>query len=67
MQYLFVLNNESIIKHKETYTAHLMLTYDDGLKVKADIAELNFEESYFELTDNDAEILYFKELDVNGE
>ena len=66
-QYLFVLNNESIIKHKETYTAHLMLTYDDGLKVKADIAELNFEESYFELTDNDAEILYFKELDVNGE
>jgi hypothetical protein len=44
-----------------------MLTYDDGLKVKADIAELNFEESYFELTDNDAEILYFKELDVNGE
>ncbi|WP_349928672.1 PIN domain-containing protein [Acinetobacter sp. A1-4-2] len=66
-QYLFVLNNESIIKHKETYTAHLMLTYDDGLKAKADIGELNFEESYFELTDNDAEILYFKELDVNGE
>lgn len=66
-QYIFVLNNESIIKHKETYTAHLTLAYDDGLKAKAYVCELNFEEPYFELTDDDAEVLHFKELDVNGE
>lgn len=66
-QYLFVLNNESIIKHKQTYTANLTLAYDDGLKTKAYICELYFEQPYFELTNENSEILSFKELDINGE
>lgn len=66
-QYVFVLSNESTVKHKETYTAHLTLAYDDGLKAKAYIEELYFQDTYFELTDNDSEIIHFKELDINGE
>lgn len=66
-QYVFVLSNESTVKHKETYTAHLTLAYDDGLKAKAYIEELYFQDAYFELTDNDSEIIHFKELDINGE
>lgn len=66
-QYLFVLNNESIVKHKQTYTANLTIAYDDGLKAKAYISELYFDHPYFELTNNDSEVLAFKELDINGE
>lgn len=66
-QYIFVLSNESAVKHKETYTAHLTIAYDDGLKVKAYIEELYFRDTYFELTDNDSEIIHFKKLDINGE
>lgn len=66
-RYVFVLSNESTVKHKETYTAHLTLAYDDGLKAKAYIEELYFQDTYFELTDNDSEIIHFKELDINGE
>lgn len=47
-----VLNNEVTVKHKEKYFAHLTLDYDGGLKAKAYIEELNFQDTYFELTDN---------------
>ncbi|MCR9586563.1 PIN domain-containing protein [Vibrio alginolyticus] len=66
-QYVFVLKNESTAIHKETYTAHLSLEYADGLKANSSIHELNFEESYFELTDTDCEVIHFRELDINGE
>lgn len=66
-QYVFVLDNESVIRHKQIYTANLTLAYDDGLKEKAYISELYFEQPYFELTNENSETLSFKELDVNGE
>jgi len=66
-QYVFVLSNESTLKHKETYTAHLTLAYTDGLKANACIEEFYFQDTYFELTDNDSEVISFKELDINGE
>lgn len=66
-RYVFVLSNESVVRHKETYTAHLILAYTDGLKVNAQIEELYFQDTYFELTDDDSEVISFKELDINGE
>jgi len=66
-QYVFILSNESIVKHKETYTAHLTLAYPDGLKTNAHIEELYFQDTCFELTDGDSEVISFKELDINGE
>ncbi len=66
-QYVFVLRNESTVKHKETYTAHLTLAYTDGLKANAYIEEFYFQDAYFELTDDDSEVISFKELDINGE
>ncbi|WP_324023475.1 PIN domain-containing protein [Aeromonas caviae] len=66
-QYVFILSNESIVKHKETYTAHITLAYPDGLKANAHIEELYFQDTYFELTDGDSEVISFKELDINGE
>lgn len=66
-QYVFVLSNESTVKHKETYTAHITLAYTDGLKANAYIEEFYFQDTYFELTDNDSEVISFKELDINGE
>lgn len=65
--YVFILSNESVVKHKETYTAHLTLVYDGGLKANAHIGELQFADTFFELTDNESEVLFFKELDINGE
>ena len=61
------LSNESTVKHKETYTAHITLAYTDGLKANAYIEEFYFQDTYFELTDNDSEVISFKELDINGE
>uniref|UniRef100_UPI003F58E13D hypothetical protein n=1 Tax=Vibrio cholerae TaxID=666 RepID=UPI003F58E13D len=66
-QYVFVLSNESTVKHKETYTAHITLAYTDGLKANAYIEEFYFQDTYFELTDDDSEVISFKELDINGE
>lgn len=66
-QYVFVLRNESTVKHKETYTAHLTLAYTDGLKTNACIEEFYFQDTYFELTDGKSEVISFKELDINGE
>jgi hypothetical protein len=66
-QYVFVLRNESTVKHKETYTAHLALAYTDGLKTNAYIEEFYFQDTYFELTDGKSEVISFKELDINGE
>lgn len=65
--YAFVLKNELTLKHQETYTAYVTLVYDDGLRANAHIAELNFEDSYFELTNHSTEVLHSKELDLNGE
>lgn len=45
----------------------MTLVYDDGLRANAHIAELNFEDSYFELTNHSTEVLHSKELDLNGE
>ncbi|RUO68342.1 PIN domain-containing protein [Idiomarina ramblicola] len=66
-EYVFILSNESIVKHKEVYTAHLTLAYDDGLKSNAHIEELYFPATYFELTNDDSEVLFFQELDIYGE
>lgn len=66
-KYIFVLNNVVTVKHKEKYFAHLILDYDGGLKAKAYIEELNFQDTYFELTDDCSEVISFKELDINGE
>lgn len=66
-QYVFVLSNESTVQHKETYTAHLTLAYNSGLKANAYIEELYFQDTYFELTNDDSEVISFKELDINGE
>lgn len=65
--YVFVLKNELTLKHKECYTAYLTLTYEDGLKANASIAELSFEDRFFELTNHSSEVLHSKQLDVNGE
>lgn len=66
-QYVFVLKNESIVKHKETYTAHITLAYTDGLRANARIEEFYFQDTYFELSADGSEVISFKELDINGE
>jgi len=66
-RYVFVLNNKSIVKHKETYTAHVTLAYNDGLRANAYIEEFHFQDTYFELTTEGSEIISFTELDINDE
>jgi hypothetical protein len=65
--YMFVLRSDIVKKHTEIFSAYVCIEYMDGIRANADIAELNFTEFAFELSEDNSEIISVKELDVNGE
>lgn len=56
-EYVHIFYNETIIKHKETYSAYINISYEDGIKANADIVELDFTDTIFDLTDTDFELI----------
>jgi hypothetical protein len=65
--YMFVLRSDIVKRHTEIFSAYVCIEYMDSIRANADIAELNFTESAFELNEDNSEIISVKELDVNGE
>jgi len=65
--YVFVLKNLATKSHCEKYSAYVNISYVDGIKGNGDIDEVEFIDSRFELNEENSEITYFKELDINDE
>ncbi|MGR5446694.1 PIN domain-containing protein [Vibrio jasicida] len=60
-EYVHIFYNETVIKHKETYSAHVSISYSDGIKANAEIVELDFTDTIFDLNDTDFELISHKE------
>ena len=56
-EYIHIFYNETIIKHHETYSAHVRISYQDGIKTNANIDELDFTDTIFDLTDAKFELI----------
>ena len=65
--YMFVLHNLIVKKHKEVFSAYINIDYMDGIKANAEVTELDFSESAFELNGNSSEVISMKHLDIYGE
>jgi hypothetical protein len=65
--YMFILRNKIVNKYKEIYTAYISISYEDQIKVNAEITSSVFETSTFELSEYTSEAVSYKELDINGE
>ncbi|WP_299787515.1 PIN domain-containing protein [uncultured Shewanella sp.] len=65
--YMFVLYNDIVKKHTEVFSAYVYIDYMDGIRANAEISELDFTESSFELNEENSEIISVKELDLSGE
>ncbi|WP_201576808.1 PIN domain-containing protein [Psychrobacter sp. H8-1] len=66
-RYIFVLYNDITRKHQETFSAYINIDYMDGIRANAEIVELYFNDSAFELNEESSELLNIKSLDINGE
>lgn len=66
-RYMFVLYNDMTRKHTETFSAYISIDYMDGITSKAEIIELYFNDSAFELSEENSELLNIRSLDLNGE
>lgn len=60
-EYIHIFYNETIIKHSETYSASINIAYTDGIRANAEIVEMDFTDTIFDLTDNDFEVISHKE------
>lgn len=65
--HMFVLHSDIVKKHIEVFSAYVLIDYMDGIRANAEIIELDFAESVFELNEDNSEIISVKELDINGE
>ena len=66
-KYMFVLNNEATVRHIELKSGYLYMSFQDGIKSNGEVSEFEFDDGYFELTEDKIEYLEYKELDINGE
>lgn len=64
-RYMFVLYNDITKKHTETFLAYVNIDYMDGIKANAEIVELYFTDSAFELNEDNSELLNVKSLDLD--
>ncbi|EOA9037561.1 PIN domain-containing protein [Vibrio harveyi] len=60
-EYVQIFYNENVVKHKESYFAYVSIDYVDGIRANAEITELDFIDTIFELSDSDFEVLSYKE------
>ena len=65
--HMFLLRNLIIKKHREVFSAYIIIDYIDGIRTNAEVSELEFTESAFELNENCSELISMKCLDINGE
>ena len=65
--YMFVLRSHIVKKHTEVFSAYVCIDYMDGIRANAEITELDFTESAFELNGDNSETISVKELDLSGE
>lgn len=66
-RYMFVLYNDITRKHTENFSAYINIDYMDGIRANAEIIELYFNDSAFELSEENSELLSIRSLDLNGE
>jgi len=65
--YMFLLRNHIVKKHTEVFSAYVNIDYIDGIRANAEVSELDFTDSVFELNEDNSEIISVKYLDLNGE
>ncbi|WP_198332318.1 PIN domain-containing protein [Psychrobacter aquimaris] len=63
--YMFVLHNDIVKKHTEVFSAYVNIDYMDGIRANAEVSELEFIESVFELNENNSEIISVRYLDLS--
>lgn len=66
-RYIFVLHTNVVKRHNEVFSANITIDYMDGITTNADIAEIYFTDSPFELSDTNSEVISQMELDINGD
>lgn len=65
--YMFVLRNDIVKKHTEVFSAYVSIDYMDGIRANAEVSELDFTESIFELNEGNSEIISVEQLDLSDE
>ena len=66
-EYVFVLHNTLVKKHIECYSCYVTVSLHEGLPSNAEVEDIEFDFTGFELSDDNSEVISYKEYDINGE
>ena len=66
-EYVFVLHNTIVKKHIEWYSCYVTVNLHDGLTSNAEVEDIEFDFTGFDLSDDNSEVISYKEYDINGE